>query len=50
MSLTLRQICLVAEKLQPIIDDLKNILWITGLAKVEARINGILTGNGLWKF
>jgi hypothetical protein len=28
MSLTLRQICLVAEKLQPVIDDLKNVLGI----------------------
>lgn len=28
MSLTLRQICLVAEKLQPAIDDLKNVLGI----------------------
>jgi hypothetical protein len=28
MSLTLRQICFVAEKLQPVIDDLKNVLGI----------------------
>ncbi|MCP4599383.1 MAG: hypothetical protein GY847_02415 [Proteobacteria bacterium] len=28
MSLTLRQICLVAEKIQPVIDDLKNVLGI----------------------
>ncbi len=28
MSLTLRQICLVAEKLQPALDDLKGVLGI----------------------